>query len=332
MLADATGPSGGPADLLRVDTGRVARAFAGERSVAFAYAVGGVPVATGYFPVRGPDGAVRAVLALETGESFGAARERLRRALWVGVGLSALAALTLALGARRFARAEARSAAAGARAARGDALAQMGAMVAHEVRNPIGVIRGAVELVRARAGGALAPRDREALEDVLGEVERLRRLTEDFLDLAREPALSLASADLSELAADAARALARAHPVVAVRLEMPALSVRGDPSRLRQVLANLLENAAHAGARTITITGAAADGQARLVVADDGPGVDAAVRARLFDPFVSGRARGAGLGLAIARRIAERHGGALALAEAGPPGAAFALTLPLAHG
>jgi signal transduction histidine kinase len=207
----------------------------------------------------------------------------------------------------------------------------MGAMVAHEVRNPIGVIRGAVELVRARAAAGLEARDREALGDVLGEVERLRRLTDDFLDLAREPVLSFAPVELAAVAAEAARGLARAHPAVAVEVAVPALVVQADAVRLRQVLANLLENAARAGALAVRVEAAAAGDRARLRVLDDGPGIDASVRERLFDPFVSGRARGAGLGLAIARRIAERHGGSLELADAGPPGAAFALTLPLAE-
>ena len=72
ILADATGPAGGRADLLRVDAGRAAEAAAGRPSVAFSYAVGDQPVATGYFPVRGPGGEVRAVLALEAGQAFSA--------------------------------------------------------------------------------------------------------------------------------------------------------------------------------------------------------------------------------------------------------------------
>jgi signal transduction histidine kinase len=248
----------------------------------------------------------------------------------VAVGLSALAALALAWAAHRWGRAEARAARAAARAAHGDALARMGAMVAHEVRNPVGTIRGAVELVRARAGPALGPKDREALEDVLAEAERLRRLTDDFLDLSREPPLQPARLDVAALAAEAARGAERAHPGLAIAVDLPPLAVEADPGRLRQVLGNLLDNAAQAGARAIRVSGEAAEGAVRVTVRDDGPGVDAAVEARLFDPFVSGRARGAGLGLAIARRLAERHGGALELSDAGPPGAAFRLTLPLA--
>jgi signal transduction histidine kinase len=330
VLADAAGPAGGRADLLRVDAARVARAASGTATVAFAYAVGEVPVATGYFPVHGPGGDVRGVLALEAGQGFSAARRGLAHALWVAVGLSALAGISLAIAAHRFVAAEARAAGAAARAARGDAHARLGAMVAHEIRNPIGVIRGAAELVRARAGAALGARDRQALEDVLGEVERLRRLTDDFLDLAREPSIVVAAVDVGAVAAEAARGAARSHPGVCVEATVSPVSVRGDAARLRQVLANLVDNAANAGARAVRIDGEATAREVRVLVRDDGPGVDAAVRERLFDPFVSGRARGAGLGLAIARRIAERHGGRLELADAGPPGATFALTLPRA--
>jgi two-component system OmpR family sensor kinase len=328
VLADATGPAGGRADLLRVDAGRVARALRGEATVAFGYAVGDLPVASGYFPIPGPEGTPRAVLALEAGESFAEARSATRRALLVAVLVSVLGAASLAALGLHWGRAEAARRRDAERAARGDALARMGSMVAHEIRNPLGVIRGAVELVRERAGGGLRPRDREALEDVLGEVERLRRLTDDFLDLAREPSISPADVDAAEVAEEAARALARSHPRVDVRLDVPALPVRADPARLRQVLSNLLQNAAEAGAGRVEIHGAARDRGVFLEVRDDGRGIDPSLRERLFEPFATGRKDGAGLGLAIARRIVERHGGELRLVARRGPGAAFEVRLP----
>ena len=328
VLADATGPAGARADLLRVDAERVARALRGEATVAFGYAVGDLPVASGYFPIAGAGGGPRAVLALEAGESFAAARAGVRRALLVAVLVSVLGAASLAALGVHWARTEAQRRAGAERAARGDALARMGAMVAHEIRNPLGVIRGAVELLRERSGGALAARDREALEDVLGEVERLRRLTDDFLDLAREPSIAPVDVDAAIIAEDAARALARSHPRVDVRLEVPALSVRVDPARLRQVLSNLLQNAAEAGAGRVDIRGVEENGAVLLEVRDDGRGIDPALRERLFEPFATGRKDGAGLGLAIARRIVERHGGELRLVARPGPGAAFEVRLP----
>ena len=330
VLADASGRPGRRADLLRTDAGRVARAAQGEATIAFAYALGGQSVASGYFPVRGQGGEVRAVLALEAGQSFASAQQGLRRALAVAVALSLVGALTLALVARRWARAELDRRHEAERAARGDALARMGAMVAHEIRNPLGVIRGSVELVRARSGAALAPRDGEALQDVLGETERLRRLSDDFLDLARDPAISPEPTDLTAIAADAARAVGTTHPALAVHVDGSARAL-ADPRRLRQVLSNLLVNAAQAGARNAWMQVDSGGGEARVVVRDDGPGIPAHLRPRLFEPFATGRVDGTGLGLVLSRRIVERQGGALVLRDARAAGAVFEVRLPLAR-
>ena len=332
VLADAGGRAGRRADLLRTDPARVARALQGEVSVAFAYAVGGQAVATGYFPVRGAAGAPSAVLALEAGQGFAAQKGQLRRALAFAIALSVLGAAALALVARRWSRAEAARRRDAERAIRGDALSRMGAMVAHELRNPLGVIRGAAELVRTRAGATLGERDREALQDVLDETERLRRLTDDFLDLARDPAIVAGPVDVAAAVAEAARAVARTHPALEVHAD-GAARAEADAGRLRQVLANLLVNAAQAGARHARVR-VEADGAAiRVTIRDDGPGVDAAVRPRLFEPFATGRAQGTGLGLALSRRIVERQGGTLRLCEgAGAGGAEFELRLPAAHG
>ncbi len=331
VVADASGAAGGRVDLLRVDAARLERALRGEASVGAGFDLGGVSVEAAYFPVRGPAGEVRAALVLEAGEAFAGARSSLRRALGAGVALSALGALALAVAAARWTRGERLRREAAARAARGDAVSAMAAAVAHDVRNPLGVIRASVDLLRERSGALLDARDRARLDDVLGEVDRLRRLTQDFLDLAAEPAISAAPTDLRALAEDAARGSAALHPEVAVSVEMEGLpEVPADAARLRRVLANLLANAAEAGARRVEIRGAASDRAVRIAVRDDGEGIAPALRGRLFEPFATGRAGGTGLGLAVSRRIVERHGGTLALAPGGGPGAAFEITLPSA--
>jgi two-component system OmpR family sensor kinase len=328
VVADTSGETSSTPNLLRVDASRAARALDGQASIAFAFAMGDLRVATGYFPVRERDGSIRSVLALEAGQSFASARRQVRRALWVGVALSIVGALALAALARQWARGEEQRRRVAERAARADALARMAAMAAHEIRNPIGVIRGAVEIVQERAGPRLSEDDREALADVIGEVERLRRLTQDFLDLAREPTLMRAPTDLAQSGADAARALACSHPEVAVELALPEVALDADAARLRQVLLNLLSNAAQAGASRVLLRGEVADGFARVVVEDNGPGIDPALRDGLFEPFATGRADGTGLGLAISRQIAERHGGSLRLVPSKGGGAIFELRLP----
>lgn len=332
VLADATGPEGTRVDLLRIDRDRVLAALRGEAGVAFGWTAGEAEVAVGYFPVRGAAGGVDSVLALEAGAALGAGRQRLRRALAAAAALSLLAAAALALGAWRWTRLEGARREADARAVRGDAVARMAAMVAHEVRNPASVVRGSVELVRARAGDRLSEVDREALEDVLHEVGRLTRLTEDFLDLAREPRLSAARLDLAALVEDAARRALAAHPGLAVEVAVPPLEVEADGGRVQQVLANLLRNAAQAGARSVRLEGAAEGRRAVLRVRDDGPGVDPSLRPRLFEPFATSRKEGSGLGLALARRLMERQGGTLRLLEARGPGAVFELGLPRTEG
>src|SRR5512142_3536843 len=271
---------------------------------------------------RRGQGGVQAVLALEAGKAFSAARAGLQRALLLGLLLSCAGALAIFTVAARARRSERRAREAAERAARGEAVARMASGVAHEIRNPLGIIRGAVELVREREGTQLHPRDRERLDDVLGEVERLRSLTEDFLDLSSDRPLEEAFVDLAALADEAARGSRTLHPELDVFVSVTAPPVRADPRRLRQVFANLLTNAAQAGARRVEIRGASRGGAVGVIVADDGPGVPPDLRARLFDPFATGRSGGTGLGLAVSRQLVERHGGTLELLDAAAAGGA----------
>lgn len=321
IVSDARGEAGRPADLLRIDPERVRAAAGGHSSVAIGYQVGDLPVGSGYFPLGSGQ-----VLALEAGESFATARVMLRRSSLGAAALGLLAALALAVVAARWTKAETERRQAAERAARAEGLTRMAAMAAHEIRNPLGVIRGTAELMRERL-----PAEARGLDDILGEVERLKQLTEDLLDVSSDRPLASARFAIGELVEDAARATRAIFPqVTIVTPPADALWVQGDPGRLRQVLLNLFSNAAQSDpAGTIRIQLSAHTGWVRVRVEDSGPGVPVEVRGRLFEPFVTSKAQGTGLGLAISKRLVERHGGTLQWVDS-PKGATFELQLPIA--
>jgi signal transduction histidine kinase len=203
----------------------------------------------------------------------------------------------------------------------------------HELRTPVAVLRGELELALASADD---PDEVErALRSALGEAERLSRLAEDLLLLARERAGSLVlrrePVDLLDLATDEADRLGRI-----LRLEITVTGdpvvVAGDGDRLRQVLGNLAANSAAAGASTARVRLGTDGGAATLQFADDGPGFPPGMA--LFERFVRGdRSRsgtGAGLGLSIVRAVVSAHGGEVAAGNGAPLGGAVVTArLPL---
>jgi signal transduction histidine kinase len=329
VVADATGPSGRRADLLRLDVGGVEAALSGAASVAPSYTFGALTVMTGYFPAAAPDGSPF-VLVLEAGKAFVAPHARVARARNVAVALSVLSALGLALMVGRWTRAERHRREAAAIAARGQALSRVAAMAAHEIRNPLGVIRGTVDLMRERSAAKLTERDRRDLDGIAAEVERLRRLTQDLVDLAADRPLAREPTSIAELLDESARATEVGFPQVRVRCDItPLPEVQADPARLRQVFANLLTNAAQAQREGEIRVHAEGDRDSvRVVVSDDGPGIPDDVRENLFDLYFTTKSNGTGLGLAIARRLVERHGGTLVHLRDKAPGASFQVTLP----
>jgi two-component system OmpR family sensor kinase len=335
IIADASGPAGRRADLLRIDARRVRDALAGGAQVAPGYALGTLTVMTGYFPIGRPDGGspARSVLVLEAGQVFVAAQGRVTRARNVAVLLALLSALGLAVVAARFTRAERGRQQAASYAARGELLSRLAAMAAHEIRNPLGVIRGTVDLMRERSRATLTERDRQSLDDVAAEVERLRGLTQDLLTLASDRPLALGPTDLGGLLGETARATEAAFPRINVHCEGLGLpTIHADPALLRQLFANLFANAAQAQSEgEITVAAQPGDGDGvKIAISDRGPGVPPDVGDRIFELYFTTKSGGTGLGLAIARRIVERHGGTLTLRRDGRPGAGatFLVTLP----
>lgn len=207
----------------------------------------------------------------------------------------------------------------------------------HELRTPVAVVRGNVELLRA---GAITGADaEESLAMIEGEAVRMSRMLDELLSLARfdaahEPALQpLNVRALLDEASARARSLAERQLTVRGDCD---LWIAADPTLIDQLLANLIRNAiAHtADGGSIEFGCLTSDGSVEISVADDGPGIPEADLDRVFDRFYrapgerSGEAGGAGLGLAIAKRIAELHGGGLRAENVAPHGARFVITLP----
>ena len=210
-------------------------------------------------------------------------------------------------------------------------IGQVAAGVAHEINNPLGVILGYVKTMRRAPA-----RDDEGLDVIEEEANQCKRIVEGLLDLARPQELSVEVFDLGELARecverlDATGALDGRDVVVHAGAE-PVL-VTADPGRLRQVLVNVLSNAAEAtpsGGRIAVALEVDAVGVAVLTVRDSGSGIPAKVRARLFEPFVTTKRGGVGLGLAIAQSIMEAHRGHIVCGESGiDGGTAVRITIP----
>src|SRR5207248_11351706 len=219
------------------------------------------------------------------------------------------------------------------------ALESFVADLSHELKNPIASIRASAEVLTEGAADEPETARRFALR-IRESADKLQALTQDLLSLARLEARGIEAREKVDLCAIAREALDAQGPTAAareVRLELAAdgaAPVRGDPVWLRRALENLLGNAVQHSPRGERVEVAIAPdaGGFVAIVRDHGPGVDPAIRDRLFERFATTRhgEGGTGLGLAIVRAVAELHGGQAMLRQSGPRGTVFSLNLPRA--
>lgn len=211
------------------------------------------------------------------------------------------------------------------------ALGEAAAVIAHEIRNPLGIIRTSSEVVRMKS--PLAPSEDRLISFVLDEVARIDRLVQDILDYVRPREPRRENIDLRDVVA---RVVEGARPALGERritdqVSSPAVPLRieGDADRLYQALLNLVLNAMDAmpdGGQLKIVTGVDG-GFIRIAVQDTGIGMSEDVRRRVFDPFFTTKTRGTGLGLAKVQAIIEDHGGSIRCDSAPDRGSTFTIRL-----
>lgn len=208
---------------------------------------------------------------------------------------------------------------------------ELSAGIVHEVRNPLGSIKGAVEIIEDELPEN-SPR-REFAEIAKREVDRLDRLVKEFLNFARPPQLEKSETDLNLLVRSVSLLIEQRAVSQGVTIEnhlednLPPVVI--DAEQIKQILLNLAINALQImpnGGRLFFRT-LRTDGKLTVEVEDEGGGIDPVVVARIFDPFFTTKEKGVGLGLSVAYKIAAQHGGTLAVTNSNL-GAIFKLTLP----
>jgi two-component system, NtrC family, sensor histidine kinase HydH len=211
-------------------------------------------------------------------------------------------------------------------------LGEMAAVLAHEIRNPLGSIRGTAEILR----DDYRPGDpkHEFIEIQIKETERLNHVVEDFLRMARPQAAEMRRCSLREeletivtLTASEARQRGIHLEFTSPDDEQP---ITGDSEKLRQAFLNIVLNALQAtpAGGNVTISAARRDDTCEIRFSDTGPGIPADVQERIFEPFFTTKPDGTGLGLAVTRKIVEAHGGTLTVESEVGKGTTVAIRLP----
>ncbi len=218
-----------------------------------------------------------------------------------------------------------------ARVERLSTFGQLVGSIAHELRNPLSVIETSLFIVKSRIGQD--ERVHKHVDRVADQVRIANDIITQLLDMIRERPLKREPVRLRDVLAESSNAVTVPPGIHLASEGMDDLpAVGGDPKQLRQVFVNLLDNAVSAvGSQgQIRVSGAARDGEVEVAIQDDGPGIAPEIRKRLFDPLVTTKAKGIGLGLALVRRVVERHGGTIVHEQPEGGGARFVVRLPVA--
>jgi len=220
-------------------------------------------------------------------------------------------------------------------------LGRLSTVIAHEIRNPLMIIKSALHVLRRPDADAAATR--EAIADIDEEVVRLNRLVNEVLDFARPIRFELATVDLNTLCRESAAAAMASGDGggIALHLDQAVPEITTDPERLRIALVNMLVNARHAvngsggvqpmpvaAASAVSLTTSVDGDRVRIVIADKGAGIAAADLPHVFDPYFTTKRGGTGLGLPIAKNIVEGLSGTIVVSSDAGRGTEIRIALP----
>jgi nitrogen fixation/metabolism regulation signal transduction histidine kinase len=207
-------------------------------------------------------------------------------------------------------------------AQRAEAWGEVARRLAHEIKNPLTPIQLSAERLEMKLANKLQPTEQalltKSVKTIVDQVDAMKRLVNDFRDYARLPAAELKSIDLNALVSDVMQLYAADADIpIRVELDPAAPPIRGDAQQLRQVMHNLLQNAqdaqesqptAQPARITLKTEYSATSQRVRLIVRDNGAGFPDNILKRAFEPYVTTKAKGTGLGLAVVKKIADEHG------------------------
>ncbi len=324
---------------LRADTLAVEQALRGEAAAGPLRQIQDNRFKVAYAPLHDSSGATVALLALEANAEFFKLMRLYDRARLVGLVASVVLLLFLGASLLWSVSLLLRTEASLRRAERLATMGQMAATVAHEIRNPLGIIKSTADVLRQR----YCPRDQadELFDFIPQEVGRLNRLVDNFLVLSRGPRLALEHQRAQEVIAKTVERLRpefqKAGVALAMHLDQELPAFPFDQDALQQMLLNLLLNALQAtpAGGAVTVTASACHTKrgevACIAVQDTGSGIRGDL-SRVFEPFYTTKSSGSGLGLAVTKRLVEAHGGWIEVHSRPEVGSTFNLYLPLGPG
>ena len=208
-------------------------------------------------------------------------------------------------------------------------LGEMAAVLAHEIRNPIGSIKGFAQLLMEKK--EKDDPEREFLQTMVEECIRLERLVKDLLYYAKEEHPTLSSFSLMELVQECVGQVKSKNHALDIRVDIPPhLFITSDRDKMKQILLNLLENSAEAmeGRGTLTVKAREKGNRVLLEIQDQGPGMTSQVQERVFQPFFTTKSQGTGLGMAIVKKLLDQLEGEIQIKSSPGKGTLFCITLP----